>query len=210
MKKLITFFCMSIIIYYGILPFIPRGSLETSGALHTVYLTTNQIHTSFLFPKSEASDLLKFIPIDKFKVNDYEGIEISFGDKDFFVEVPTWDKVTLKVLINALFSSDKGLMHVDLFKKNPPISSDVIKIQINDDQYNKLVNYILKSFEESNNLAIIYKDYSYYGTDRFFHSTVNFHLFRTCNNWVWEALAEADIKRGMSGPHKWGILYHLK
>lgn len=207
---LISLFFLFFIVFYGVLPFIPVGNYKPGNLIHTVYLTTNNIHSSFLFPRNEADELLRFLPLDLLQVKDFEGVEFSFGDKDFFVEVPTWDEVTFKVLIDALLSPEAGLIHVDFFENIPVSSSAVIKMKIDDSQYKKLVIFIMDSFLTKNNGPIIYKSYGHHERDFFFLSPVRFHMFNTCNSWVGKALRYAGIKTGISTPHKWGILYHLR
>jgi len=210
MKQIAQIIFLFVFIFYGVLPILPTSSTKHGHLGHTIYITSNEIHTAFLFPKNEASDFLEFLPIDQFKIKNFEGVEFSFGDKDFFTEVPTWDKLTLGVLLDSLFTAEPGLIHVDLLREIPHNSKTIIRMEIDDSQYKKLVVFILDSFKTHNKKPIIYKDYNYYGSDRFFLSPIQFHLFYTCNSWIGEALRYSGIKTGITTPHKWGILFHLK
>lgn len=197
-----------IVVVYGIMTLISTGDLQTSGK-HTVYVTSNDIHTGFLFQKDDVPELLNMLPLEEFKLKSFEGIEFSFGDTDFFEKAPTWDKFTFRIFFDALFIPDKGLVHVDLYEKFSGEDSSYKKIYLNDEQFNSLIAYIRGSFEMVNNRPILYKDLNYYGTDRFFKSTQNYHFFHTCNSWAGDGLRKIKVKTGVTTPHKWAVLMHL-
>jgi uncharacterized protein (TIGR02117 family) len=200
--------CIVFALYYGILPIIGTGKISLKDK-HLVYISSNEIHTAFLFPTNENNPLFTMIDLKDFKPQPIEGIEFSFGDIDFFEKAPTWDKFTFKILIDALFIPDKGLMHVDLYTVGAIAPSNFKKIYLSDDQFAKLIQFIKESFILKNGRPMLYKNLSYYGSDRFYLSTQKYHLFHTCNSWTGDALREINYRTGISTPHKWGVLNHL-
>lgn len=194
--------------YLLFLPLISIGSLNSNGT-HRIYISSNEIHTAFLFPKNELNGFQDFINYSDFKYQEIEGIEFSFGDVDFFEKAPTWDKFTFKIFFDALFIPDRGLMHIDLFDKRGMNNIPKVELILNDNQYSELVRLIKESFLLKNNKPILYKNLSYYQTDRFFLSKEKYFILNTCNSWTNKLLKEIGIKTAFYTPHKWGILWHL-
>lgn len=197
-----------LIMYLGILPAIPVGNLHPNGT-HKIYITSNEIHTGFFFPKEEASVFNDFVNYSDFQYSENEGLEFSFGDKDFFEKAPTWDKFTFNILIDALFIPEEGLVHIDIFDKNTVATILMKELNLNDEQFNQLVNLIKDSFQIKNGKPIVYKNLSYYKTDRFYLSKDKYSVITTCNSWTNNILKKLNITTGLISPHKWGVLWHL-
>lgn len=185
-----------VIILVLIVPFVPFGSWPAGTRNKFLYVTHNPIHTGFLFPYSEE---WKDFPTAKY-------LEFSWGDRDFFVNVPTWDKLTIPVALDALFTPDPGFMHVDTFDK---INVPYTKIMVTEEQYQKIRKFILGSFLMKDGKVVEKPGLSSYGTDRFYESTINYHAFKTCNEWTREGLAQADVPMPLWTFHKWGVLFQL-
>ncbi|HXH76562.1 MAG TPA: DUF2459 domain-containing protein [Bacteriovoracaceae bacterium] len=162
-----------------------------------MYVTHNPVHTALMFPYS--SDWAVF-PEGKF-------IEFSWGDVDFFVNVPTWDKLTLPLVFHAMVTPDEGLMHVDVIND---VGVPSYKLMVTEEQYQELKKFIWDSFKLKDGKPILYPGHSYYGTDNFYQSTVKYHAFNTCNNWTREGLSRAGVRTSLWTPHKWGVLFHLE
>lgn len=213
MKKKLKFalivISITFVVMAGVLPFIPTGSLN-SEEKHLIYITYSKVHTGFLIPKKDARLIIDFLPMNEFKQKEFEGIDFSFGDKDFFEKIQTWDQITLPVILDALFLPEVGLIHVDLYPKISPNHESLKKIYLSDKQFQALIKFILDSFEKQNGRALVYKTLSYYGTDRFFISTRTYHLFHTCNSWIGNGLRNIGVRTGVVTPHKWGVTFHLK
>lgn len=206
-KVFIILVVLCVFIPYAILPLIPLGELKKNGT-HVVYITSNEIHTGFMFPKNEVMELVSLLP-DEMRSSNFAAVDFSFGDIDFFEKAPTWDKFTFSIFFDALFIPDAGLMHVDLYEKIPVDDPSFKKIHLNDDQFNSLVSFIRESFVLKDKKAIQYKELSYYGTDRFFQSNQSYHFFHTCNSWTGRGLRKIGIRTGFTTPHKWAVIYHL-
>ena len=208
MKKCIVIIILTLVIYLLVLPLVPFGILQKSGS-HKIFITSNEIHTAFFIPKNEETPFDGFINYNDFKFTENLGIEISFGDIDFFEKAPTWDKFSFQIFFDALFIPDKGLMHVDVFDSKSINSIPKKEIYLNDEQFKKFVLLIKKSFVLKNSSPILYKNLSYYQTDRFYLSEEEYFVFNTCNTWTNKILKELNVKTSFFTPHKWGILWHL-
>lgn len=197
-----------LIIYLGLLPAIPVGNTSSYGT-HKIYLTNNEVHTGFFFPKEEASIFKDFINYNDFQITENEGLEFSFGDTEFFEKVPTWDKFTFKIFVDALFFPDKGLVHVDVFDKTSIATIQMKELYLSNEQFYQLVFLIKDSFITRNGRPIVYKNLSYYHSDRFYLSKDKYSVITTCNTWTNNILKKLNIKTSLYTPHKWGVLWHL-
>jgi uncharacterized protein (TIGR02117 family) len=96
---------------------------------------------------------------------------------------------------------------------NPPaLSKKTKKVQLTNQQYDKIVNYILNSFVKDsldkpielvpeNGAGSIYKYYKANG---------KYTLFFTCNNWTSRGLKQAGVKNALWAPFDKSVLFHLK
>ena len=101
-----------------------------------VYLRSNGVHVDFVLPYSSLSPELK-------KLNEPSDIAsyISFGwgDKNFYLNTPTWSDLTLKTTLKALFWKSETLIHLTRYSQT---ESTWKKIPISMQQEKLLVNYI--------------------------------------------------------------------
>jgi len=207
-KKTALILLLLSVLYSLVLPMIPIGKKANVGT-HQVFITSNAIHTAFLFPKSETAPFNGFFDYQDFKIKENEGIEISFGDIDFFEKSPTWDQFNFQILIDSMLTPDTGLMHVDIYDKKSFTGVPKKELRLTDAQFSSLVTMLKNSFQQKDNRPILYKDLNYYQTDRFYIAAERYFLFNTCNTWTNHILKNINVETALFTPHKWGILWHL-
>ncbi len=168
---------------------------------HSIYLVTNGIHLEIIIPKS---DLYPTI-IDDLKYNDQElYFSFGWGDKNFYVETPTWADLTFINGFRALFVNTSALLHVTRY---PDVHNDWVEIKVNADQLRKLNVYIQKAFQlDSNNKKNLLPDLGYYKNDDFYEATGNYTCFNTCNSWINTGLKQSNIKACLWTPYDFRLL----
>lgn len=187
------------------LSFIPLGKDDPHPEME-IYLLSNEIHTDIVVPlKNEVFNWESFFNPDDFTERPSEWIEIGWGDRQFYFEMPTWDKFTLSLALDALFTRDPGIIHVNYLSAHPEFYSSHRRIKISYGTYQKLVNEIQKRFKQHQGRPVLIPGKGYSSTDNFYESYGSFSLLRTCNVWTAEVLGEADLKRPIWSPTKYGL-----
>ena len=170
-----------------------------------IYLQYSPIHADFV------------VPIDYLQARDLEGIElpgrpeylvIGMGDRDIYVNTPTWGDLKARYALKALFVPSPRAMHVEpAYRK----SSAWVTVDLCDGQFESLKAYILDSFKrtESGSVMII-PDMTYTGRDRFFEASGVYTLFNSCNNWANGGLKAAGQKTSIWSPFSQGVIFHAK
>ncbi|APD08179.1 hypothetical protein UJ101_02681 [Flavobacteriaceae bacterium UJ101] len=201
----------SIIVVYLIIAFICSQIVYSEKIIHNspqkpfheIYITSNGVHTSFIIPYKEFND---FINIKDFK--DYKNqkfIMIGWGDEDFYMNVPEWKDLTLKVAIASTLLPTNSAMHVTFISK-PLEDENTKKIMLSNLSYQLLVKNIKNSFQLEENKPIIYRNKGYSTYDNFYRAKGNYHAFNTCNSWTNRIMKEAQLKHTFWTPFPFTIM----
>lgn len=171
-----------------------------------IYLLSNEIHTDIAVPlRNKVFDWETFLDASQFKSRPVEWLEIGWGDRQFYFEMPTWDKFTLKLALDALLLPDAAVMHVNYLDMHPKDYLSAKKVRISYATYEKLVTALKGSFLLKDDKPIILPGKAYTSTDNFYEAHESFSLIRTCNVWTSDALGKAGIKHPLWSPTKYGL-----
>jgi len=119
-------------------------------------------------------------------------IEFSWGDKDYF---PNPDAGIASALKAAFFSTG-SVVHVVGFNADVKIfypGAEIIELRLSVPAYARLVDYISQTFSRSASGRRAEASAGLFPYSRFYPSTRQFSLLRTCNAWVAEALEFAGL-----------------
>jgi uncharacterized protein (TIGR02117 family) len=189
---------MKIFVIYPFIFFI----LHTSPALqvkdktyddkfNSVYLIKQNWHTALVFTPEQIDTTI--IP-EAIYFTGYNLIDFGWGDEEFY-QYPGFDS---GLAFGALFYATPSTLRVEgiTYSKESlfDYSEIVIKLLVDDDQLIRLNQFLSGSFyrDDSGN-PVILNDMAG-GKIKFFKSPDSYHLFRTCNTWVAEALFYAGFE----------------
>ena len=97
------------------------------------------------------------------------------------------------------------------FYRNKKEGENVKKIALSEEEYQKLITYILDSFQvQSGEFIKINTDAVYGANDVFYEANGSYSLMYTCNTWVNQALKAANQKAALWTVFDFGIFYHYK
>ena len=214
---LIVIFISSILIYLACAFIFSRITIEghkEKKAIHTVYLMKSGIHMDFLLPISnKLKDWQEDFPISNTRSKDstYKKIAIGWGSKDFYMNTPTWDDLTLKIFLISNFGLGSSAIHVKYYTDTLPKDSKILSLKLSDNQYKKLVKYIENSLKRSGttkssfilpkNPKVLSKNDAYYDAKQ------NYSLLFTCNSWINNGLKASGQKACLWTPNSQGIFY---
>ena len=193
----VTYFIISLILTY-----IPVNTAQdTSQQNDAIYLSTNGVHLEIIIPKEVLDP-----SIAAGLTYDERDMYFSFGwgDRNFYVETPTWADLSLLTGFKALFINTSSLLHVTRYRS---IQKDWARIPVNPDQLSKINTYIKNGFRlDASSEKILLPGLGYTKHDDFYEATGNYTCFNTCNTWINTALKQSDIKACLWTPYEFRLL----
>lgn len=185
-----------------ILTFIPVNNKENDAEKNkSIYLSSNGIHLNIIIPKNQLDKKL-FDGLKHFKNDNY--FSFGWGDKNFYLNTPTWSDLTFNNSIRALFIKSSALIHLNRYST---IQENWLEIKVNQDQLKRINLYIYKSFYfDSQNKKVLLIDKGYANNDDFYEALGSFTCFKTCNSWVNSGFRESEIKACFWTPFDFGLL----
>lgn len=178
-----------------------------------VFLVSNGVHTDFVVPAiSPYFDWTAIIddrPFQtKFTENTYLGI--GWGDKGFYLDIPTWADLTPKVAMRAMLIPSRTLMHVTAHPQVPAGMKYVERIHLDIDQYLRLCDYVASYFKVENDRVVFLPDVGYTSDDNFYEANGSYHAFSTCNFWVNRGLIVTGVRTPVWTHWDKGMFYQLR
>lgn len=156
---------------------------------HKIYVVKYDWHTGVIFDKNEALD---FFPSLQDDFNEFNFIEIGWGDKDFYMA----EKETFWIAFKAGLFPTKSALHITALMDNPEKHYENYEIEIinlNDENFKNLIQYFNKSFaldENSNNIKL---KNGLKQNSQFYLSIEKYYIFKTCNVWIAKSLKRAGV-----------------
>ena len=171
----------------------------------TIFITSNGIHLDIIIPVADLeTDFMHNLAIPE--GTNY--VSFGWGDKDFYVNTPTWADLKFNIAFRSLFLKSESAMHVTCYRY---YYNRWLKVKLSPRQLKTLECYIKNSFETDENgyfKKLSFPGYTNY--DCFFEARGSFSLFRTCNVWVNKGLKRTGIKTSVWSPFDFGVIFHLR
>jgi len=178
------------------------------------YLSSDGIHTDFVLPLVNSYfDWRVLLNQNHYNIelNDYTYIGIGWGDKGFYLDIPTWNDLTFKVAANALLIPSPSVMHIIAYEEIPTHKKKLLPFALHKDQYLVLSDYISSYFRvDENNQPLHIPEAGYSSNDNFYHARDSYHAFNTCNFWINRGLTKAGVRTSLWSPSDRGIFWQLK
>ena len=179
-----------------ILSLIPINRHPTAGDDVIVYLERSDVHTDIVVPTvTERIDWSTFAPpVDTKQAVKGEYISFGWGSRDFYLNVPTWNDLTLGIALKAISGTGGTALHT-WYENCPEESVNCRKLSLSSVQYDALVQYILASGKHNKDGGFVRIGHAGYGkTDAFYEGTGRYSPFFTCNTWANSALKACGQK----------------
>ncbi len=178
-----------------------------------LFVVSNGVHTDFLVPvRTPTVDWTQHLPTEWFErvERSCPYVVFGWGDKGFYLETPTWNELKLATAFKAAFFLGSSAMHVSYLDYQPAVSDACRRLTVSPEQYAKLVEYLLASFQHDAASRLRLIDHAGYTThDRFFEATGTYSLIHTCNAWTGSGLDAIGVKTGVWTPFAWDVLRYL-
>lgn len=190
---------------------VNRGFVEAADGV-AIYVRTNGVHAEIVVPTRAAGvDWSIDHPSQHFRRLDAPLAWIAFGwgDRDFYLNTPTWRELRLRTALVALSGLGRGAMHVEYLDRPETYASQ--RVRISPAQYRRLVEYLRASFRRDTEGRPIRIDApGYFDTDAFYEAIPVYTFWYTCNEWVRRGLAEAGVRTAAWAPFDIAIFRQLR
>ncbi len=173
---------------------------------YPVYLVADAMHVDLVLPvENSAFDWRSVVTLETIgreKRNDYHYLKFGWGDRDFYMNTPSLDKIQLPRLVRTLFlPGNPTAIHINGYLNIPIEPGYQTKcVGLTQTQYLNLVNYVRRSFR---GVKIDRIQDGFVDAAGFYEATGSYSIAHTCNNWVAGALNAADVTTplwsGLSG-----------
>ena len=179
----------------------------------TIFLRTNGVHTWIVMPKvNEAADWRPYAPPEHLADPRYGAashIAVGYGNRDFYLNTPTWSDLSLPTAFAAFFGSGPTLLHVE-HTHDPRPAADQRPIVLRPEEYRRLVGFVSARFQldgQGRTLPLIGRGYG--PADMFFEANGGYSFVMTCNEWTGRALRRAGVRTGLWTPLEQSIMWRL-
>jgi uncharacterized protein (TIGR02117 family) len=185
-----------------------NGEWQNSEHGYAIYLHDNGIHLSIIVPrKQHLNNLETVFPAAHLpgqqRPADY--LMFGWGDRDFYLNTPTWGDLRPHHAINAMVGSGRTLLHVDHLNALP---KGVTKLTVEHEAYQTILSEIVLTVN-ANASSTTPQPIKGYGRSDVFYPTLggDYSALYTCNNWVSDILAAARIRTGRWTPLPFGVTW---
>jgi uncharacterized protein (TIGR02117 family) len=168
-----------------------------------IMVNSSTYHSDLVLPiRNETVDWSQHLPASDFTGDVSRATRVAFGwgNKEFYVDTRTWADVKMGTLFRTVFWPSATCLHVEMWDESY-VPDGASKTRISQEQYRRLVEYILGSFRRDEGGRFLRIEQGAYGADdAFYHAQGSYHAFNTCNCWVGGGLKSAGVRTGWFTP----------
>jgi uncharacterized protein (TIGR02117 family) len=179
----------------------------------TVFVRTNGVHTWIVMPKvTRAIDWRPFAPAAHLRDPRYgagDHVAIGYGNREFYLNTPTWNDLSVSTAFFAFFGNGPTLLHVE-HDHGPRADAWQRPIVLRPEEYRRLAGYIAARFRrgpDGRTIPLIGRGYG--PADMFYEAEGGYSFVLTCNEWTGRALRAAGVTTGLWTPLGQSIMWRL-
>lgn len=185
-----------------------REPMSGDPAAITIYIETNGVHTALVLPKySGQKDWSETFPLRDIvdRARPYTHVSVSWGERQVFLETPTWADLSPLTVLHILGVGGDGLVHVAHYVRPAP-ADDIRPLRLTPGQYAAIVQRI-EAMLPPGALSEPRPHYPGYAEhDVFYESRGLYTATNTCNQWTSDTLAMAGVRTGWWTPFAGGVM----
>ena len=174
----------------------------------TIFVETNGVHTALVLPKYSAQkDWSETFPLRDIgdPARPYTHVSVSWGERQVFLETPTWADLSPLTVLHILGVGGEGLVHVAHYVRPAP-ADDIRALRLSPAQYAVIVRRI-EALLPPGPLSEPRRHYPGYDEhDAFYEARGRYTAANTCNQWTSDTLAAAAVRTGWWTPFAGGVM----
>ena len=189
---------------------LSRGSdrVPPAGGI-TIMVETNGLHTGIVMPVvSDIEDWRTTFPSAGRPRADGRmptHIAVGWGEKEVFLNTPTWADLKPSTALRIAFTGGEGLMRVGHYAYPRP-SDHHRPVVLRPGEYRRLVQAVKRALPPLPPGGTRHSYDSFEPGARNYDAAGRYSLAATCNQWVGDALAEAGLPMGRWTPLAGGVM----
>ena len=175
----------------------PRSGVE-------IMVETNGVHTALVLPLvTPEKDWRAQFPATDLALpsRDYTHISISWGEREVFLNTPTWWDLRPITVLRIIGVGGDGVLHVAQYVRPAP-ADDIRPLRLTAEQYALLVASIERSIPHGR----LIRHGGYGAQDVFYDAPGHYTATNTCNQWTSDRLAAAGVRTGWWTPFAGGVM----
>lgn len=205
--------CYVIFAVFSVLLSVPAETQSQSETTYDVYLLKSGPHTDFFvrantdvhnwtidFPYSNNANPDTSLP----------WLAIGWGDKDFYLNTPTWGDLTISTAVAAATGLGTAGIHASYYF-TVPVDRPIIHLQLNRNQYTRLCNYVSQTLISDDKGHRVMLEPLLPGInfehDRYYDANGTYSMIHTCNTWVNNGLKASGQRACLWTGFAEGIFY---
>jgi uncharacterized protein (TIGR02117 family) len=177
-----------------------------------VCLENNGAHTNIIVPLRQDifawSERLDLEKIDSSDADNYRYLSFGWGDRDFYLNTPTWADLDWGLTFKALFLPTDAILEVKGLN-NLPDQGEVQCVALDRSDYLKLMDYIDKTFQTNNQGEKIRIADGHFDRGGFYGAKGSYSIINTCNDWTAIGLRKANLNTPLWSGLSSSIMRHL-
>ncbi|WP_336963493.1 TIGR02117 family protein [Sphingobium aquiterrae] len=178
-----------------------RALLDGGGGI-TIHVYSNGVHTGLVLPIADGlHDWHRRFPARDLRDPTHAGqwVIVGWGQRDFYLNTPTWADVNMATVARAAIGSDRTLIHVDHLRRlwRGP---DLRPVTLSRAQYRLLLTAIEADLVPGPAIP------GYGADDAFYPSHGRYSAVRTCNEWTGARLRAIGVRIGIWTPAAWSVM----
>jgi uncharacterized protein (TIGR02117 family) len=169
-----------------------------------IMVETNGVHTALVLPLvTPERDWRGVFPIGDIARPDrpYTHVSISWGERQVFLETPTWWDLKASTVLRIAGVGGEGLLHVAYYVRPAP-AEGIRPLRLTRAEYRRLVTAIDRALPRGEWIA--HPGYGSY--DAFYEAPGRYTVRNTCNQWTSDTLAAGGVKTGWWTPFAGGVM----
>ena len=120
-------------------------------------------------------------------------VSFGWGDRDFYLNTPTWADISLPRLASAMVGAGRTVLHVAHIAE-PGAGPHMRSVMLTPEEYHRLAAYVAATFANGPSVR------GYGADDAFYPARGGYSALDTCNQWTGGALRAAGVRIGAWTP----------
>lgn len=145
--------------------------------------------------KNRVFDWGNYLPLKSIgtdQATNYQYLSFGWGDRDFYMQTPTWEDIKLDLTFKALFLPTPSVMYVQRYQVIPA-NLKIKCVKVNRSDYLQLMKFINATFQGDTETGKVRIGNGHRSNGGFYAANGSYSILRNCNSWVAEGLRKADI-----------------
>lgn len=181
---------------------------------YKVYIAGDKMHVNLILPvQNQAFDWKRFLSIEEIgrdTQENYRYLKFGWGDRDFYMNTPSWSQVKISSVLRALLMpGNPTAMYVQGSPNIPQEQAEIKCVGVSQKDYLQLVRFIQDSFQQTKQGTPLRIQDGAEAASGFYEATGHYSALKTCNTWAANGLRAANINTPLWSGLASAVMMHV-